>query len=436
MTATNENTSPSKSEPVSPPPFQSALRIQTEAISAASNPKAATAIPVSIKTQRATLVPGGPQVVGQDAGCVPLRKDGLLGRRTIGALETTQRDASTPRARIGALTVRSRMSLLESLARTGLHAADNWFARISADSSAACGTLLSVLFHSLYRDTSQLGDPVLARNQNVTVEDFRCFVSALLESGYTVVSPAQVDAGLKPGGNYALITFDDGYFNNTLALGVLEQFAVPATFFVSSDHVLQNKAFWWDALSREMSKDGAADHAKLSEIKKVKVLGSDQVEQFIRERFGDDALRPSGDLDRPFTPAELRDFARHKHVHIGNHTRSHAILTRCDAHEVARQIGDCQAALTQITGKAPLAIAYPNGNYSSLAVEASLAAGLRVGLTTRPHRNLLPLEPGRSRMTLGRFIFNGGEDARHQCRKFAASFIPSNAIKRLIHRPS
>jgi peptidoglycan/xylan/chitin deacetylase (PgdA/CDA1 family) len=328
------------------------------------------------------------------------------------------------------------MSLLESLARNSLHAADNLFARISTDSSAACGTLLSVLFHSLYRDKSQLGDSALARNQNVTVEDFRCFVSALLESGYTVVSPAQVDAGLKPGGNYALITFDDGYFNNTLALGVLEQFAVPATFFISSDHVLQSKAFWWDALSREMSKGGAADRAKIAEIRKVKSLGSEEVEQFLRQRFGQDVLRPKGDLDRPFTPAELRDFAQHKCVHIGNHTRSHAILTRCAPEEVARQIGDCQAALTQITGKAPLAVAYPNGNYSQLAVEASLAAGLRVGLTTLPHRNLLPLEPGKSRMTLGRFIFNGGEDARHQCRKFAASFIPSNAIKTLIHRAS
>ena len=329
------------------------------------------------------------------------------------------------------------MSLLESLARTGLHAADNWFAaRIRTDSSAACGTLLGVLFHSLYRDKSQLGDPALARNQNVTVEDFRCFVSALLESGYTVVSPAQVDAGLPPGGNYALITFDDGYFNNTLALGVLEQFAVPATFFISSDHVLENKAFWWDALSREMSRGGSADHATNSEIRKVKSLGSHQVEQFIRQRFGADVLRPSGDLDRPFTPDELRDFARHKCVHIGNHTRTHAILTRCEPHEIARQISDCQVALTQITGKAPLAIAYPNGNYSPAAIEAALAAGLRIGLTTLPHRNLLPLAPGKSRMTLGRFIFNGGEDARQQCRKFAASFIPSNAIKTLIHRAS
>jgi peptidoglycan/xylan/chitin deacetylase (PgdA/CDA1 family) len=328
------------------------------------------------------------------------------------------------------------MSLLESLARNGLHAADNLFARISRDSPRACGTLLGVLFHSLYRDKSQLGDPALARNQNVTVEDFRCFVSALLESGYTVVSPAQVDAGLEPDGNYAVITFDDGYFNNTLALGVLEEFAVPATFFISSDHVLQNKAFWWDALSREMSKAGAADRTKNAEIKKVKSLGSEEVERHMQQRFGHDVLRPSGDLDRPFTPAELREFARHKCVHIGNHTRSHAILTRCEPNEIARQIGECQDALTQITGKPPLAVAYPNGNFSPLAVQASLAAGLRVGWTTLPHRNLLPLEAGKSRMTLGRFIFNGGEDARQQCRKFAASFIPSNAIKTLIHRPA
>ncbi|MEJ7665168.1 MAG: polysaccharide deacetylase family protein [Hymenobacter sp.] len=64
------------------------------------------------------------------------------------------------------------------------------------------------------------------------------------------MSPADVLRGLDPAGKYALITFDDGYFNNHLALPVLRRYGVPATFFISSHHVLSGQAFWWDVVYR------------------------------------------------------------------------------------------------------------------------------------------------------------------------------------------
>lgn len=324
------------------------------------------------------------------------------------------------------------VSLIERAARFGLEAADNFFARIGPSRAPDSGSLIAVLFHSLYRDTRQLADPVLAPNQNVTVEDFRRFVGAVLESGCTVISPAQLDAGLEPGRNYAMITFDDGYFNNTLALDVLDEFEVPATFFISSNHVLQNKAFWWDAFSRELAKAGASGRTRHTEITRIKAWAGSDVEHFLRERFGKLALKPRGDLDRPFMVRELVDFARNKWVHLGNHTCDHAILTRCGAHEMAQQVYGCQLALERIAGKAPVAIAYPNGNFSPAAIEASLEAGLRIGFTTCPRRNRLALDGCVQRMALGRFLFKGGEDARSQFRKFNAGFVPSNVLKTLL----
>lgn len=326
---------------------------------------------------------------------------------------------------------RRDMNLLESFARSGLEAADNFFASLGSRQQRGPGSLIVVLFHSLYRNKSQFADTALAPNQNVTTDDFRRFVEAVLESGYTVVSPSQVDAGLNPGGRYVMITFDDGYFNNTLALDILDQFQVPAAFFVSSDHVLQNKAFWWDAFSRELARTGAGVRMQHAEIRKIKTWTSDRVEYFLQESFGKLALQPRGDLDRPFAPAELRDFARSKWVHVGNHSANHAILTNCTRQEIERQVRSCQQALAQIVGEAPIAIAYPNGNYSRAAIQASLDAGLRVGFTTLPRRNLLPLDTAMSRMTLGRFLFTGGEDPHRQCRKFSSRFIPSNVLKTL-----
>ncbi|MGZ5785233.1 MAG: polysaccharide deacetylase family protein [Ramlibacter sp.] len=325
--------------------------------------------------------------------------------------------------------------MLKALARKGLHLADGVALAVAGNVHGEGGVLVTTLFHSLYCDRGQLADTALGPNENVTVEDFRAFVGAMLESGYTAVAPATLEAGLPPGGKYLTITFDDGYFNNALALDVLEQFQVPATFFISSNHVLQHKAFWWDACSRELAQAGASAREQQIEIRKLKAMTPARIDEHLRTRFGHAALRPHSDLDRPFTPAELKDFARSKWVHVGNHTCDHAILTNCSAQEAEHQIRGCQQALQDLVGYAPAAIAYPNGNFSQEIVDASLRAGLRLGFTVLPHRDKLPLT-ARSRMALGRFQLEGGQDAREQCRKFSAGFVPSHVVKTLIHSPS
>ncbi len=47
------------------------------------------------------------------------------------------------------------------------------------------------------------------------------------------------------------VTFDDGYADNyTNALPILEEFGVPATFFISAGDVGSETEFWWDELER------------------------------------------------------------------------------------------------------------------------------------------------------------------------------------------
>ncbi|OYY52967.1 MAG: hypothetical protein B7X59_08970 [Polaromonas sp. 39-63-203] len=321
--------------------------------------------------------------------------------------------------------------MLKSLMKKGLNAVDDL--ALAADRRAqAPDTLVNVLFHSLYESPAHLGKGELGPNQDVTVADFRGFVEEMLESGYTVVSPAQIDAGLPPGGRYLTITFDDGYFNNTLALDVLNEFRAPATFFISTDHVRQNKAFWWDAFSRALARSGATPGEQKIEIERVKTWTPEKIDAFLCERFGPSVLTPHSDVDRPFTPPELRQFALNPWVHLGNHTRDHAILTNCTPGQMAHQIESCQHALAEMVGYRPIVIAYPNGNHSPSAVRAAQDAGLRVGFTVAPHSEQLPLSDA-SRMTLGRFLFFGGQDIRRQCRLFSARFVPSHALKRLMH---
>ena len=63
--------------------------------------------------------------------------------------------------------------------------------------------------------------------------------------------------------------------------------------------------------------------------------------------------------------------------------------------------------------------------------KAAVTAGLRLGFTVTPQRPQLPLN-NHSRMTLGRFLFHGGQDIRRQCRLFGARFVPSNTLRTLM----
>jgi peptidoglycan/xylan/chitin deacetylase (PgdA/CDA1 family) len=323
------------------------------------------------------------------------------------------------------------MDELKSLIKRCLHEADGLALRAGRGESPS-GRLVNVLFHSLYASQAELGQGHLAANQNVTVADFRSFVAEMLEHGHTVVSPRQIDAGLDPDGRYLSLTFDDGYFNNALAVEVLQEFRVPAVFFISTDHVQHNKAFWWDALSRELAGSGLNDQEKNRQIRALKSWTPRKIDHFLRERFGPRIFQPLGDIDRPFTPAELKDFASSPWVHLGNHTGDHAILPNCSPEDIREQITMGQDALQRMVGYRPIAIAYPNGNYSPDVVRAAQEAGLRVGYTVAPHANSLPLT-GAHRMALGRFLFFGGQDIARQCRQFSARFVPSLALKNALH---
>lgn len=284
--------------------------------------------------------------------------------------------------------------------------------------------LIAFLFHSLFRNEAEIAQNLVDPLQRTTVAQFRQFIEYYLRNGYRFVSPADVLNGLAPDGRYAMITFDDGYFNNVLARLLLEEFAVPATFFISTGHVVQNKCFWWDALYRERTAQGAS-HARIkAEALEMKALTTEQIEQALIDRFGPDVLRPRGDIDRPFTPDELRDFAQCPFVSLGNHTANHAILTNYLADAMREQLQGCQAALREMTGTTPVAIAYPNGANDAGVVQASRDAGLRLGFTIRPQKTALPLDAdGDGPLRIGRFCPHGEGPMLTQCRTYRSDVL-------------
>ncbi|MBV8382850.1 MAG: polysaccharide deacetylase family protein [Planctomycetaceae bacterium] len=286
------------------------------------------------------------------------------------------------------------------------------------------GGLLAFLFHSLFRDEREIALNHVDPLQRTTVGQFREFVEYYLNHGYRFIGPGDPLDGLEPGGKYALITFDDGYYNNSLALPVLQGYRIPAVFFISTEHVREGKCFWWDVLYRERLARGATPAQISREGLGLKSRTTEWIEAELKARFGADAFRPRGDIDRPFTPAELRELARLPHVHLGNHTANHAILTNYPPDEIRSQILRAQEALTAMTGVCPKMIAYPNGARSEQIERICGELGLKVGFTVRPAKNALPIaRHPPALLRLGRFALDGEIPIEAQCRMYRSDLL-------------
>jgi peptidoglycan/xylan/chitin deacetylase (PgdA/CDA1 family) len=260
----------------------------------------------------------------------------------------------------------------------------------------------------------------------------RRFAEYFLQSGYGFVGPCDIPDNLSPGGKYVLITFDDGYFNNHLALPLLKEYGIPAVFFVSTNHVRENRCFWWDVVYRERAKRGAKDNDIEAEIDMLRLKKHNEIETYVVDNFGAGAFDPIGDIDRPMTEQELRDFAGHNHVHIGNHTTDHAILTNYDSGEVEGLIAGAQEYLSRVTGRTPDVISYPNGNYSEEIIETCRRCGLRLGITVESRKNYLPVGNSDNLFRLGRFILHGNDQIERQVDFFRSDISIYHRLKKLL----
>jgi len=317
---------------------------------------------------------------------------------------------------------------------------DSAVARLYLAASPERPGLLTFLFHSLFRDPAQIAFNLIDPLDRTTVDHLRRLIEYYQAHGYRFIGLPELQAGLPADGRYALLTFDDGYFNNTAALPLLERYRVPAVFFISTDNVRHNKCFWWDVLYRELCGRGVPPTAIHAEALSLKSRTTEEIESALAERFGHFAFTPRCDIDRPFSPHELRAFAAHPFVHIGNHTANHAILTNYAPPLVREQISKAQQFLFETTGSEPAAIAYPNGAYSPQVLATAAQLNLAIGFTTEPAKTRLPVpsDPP-NRLRLGRFVPHAETPLLEQCRTYRSDLLAYSTLRRhflrLVRRP-
>src|SRR5688500_15291833 len=124
--------------------------------------------------------------------------------------------------------------------QTLVRSADSAMARLYLSLFRERSGLSCFLFHSLFRNEREMERDLIDPLDRTTVAHLRQLIEYYLQNGYQFVAPDEIPAALAPGQKYAMLTFDDGYFNNSLALPLLEEFDVPALFFISTNHVRQN----------------------------------------------------------------------------------------------------------------------------------------------------------------------------------------------------
>jgi peptidoglycan/xylan/chitin deacetylase (PgdA/CDA1 family) len=202
--------------------------------------------------------------------------------------------------------------------------------------------------------------------------------------------------------NSVVVTIDDGYADSCrLAAPILARYQIPATLFVVSDFVDRKLWLWPDAVRYLVH--AAADNALL-QTPAARLAGGELPSQRRRdllwERIVND-LRPLPMTVKRQRIAELGSnlgvtlpelpTAEYEAVtwdelrrldprlfDVGSHTKSHAILSRCDAEELRIELEESKQTISERLDREVTAFCYPNGqreDYNASCVRAVQAAG-------------------------------------------------------------
>ncbi|WP_395752812.1 polysaccharide deacetylase family protein [Prosthecobacter sp.] len=250
-------------------------------------------------------------------------------------------------------------------------------------------SLKVVFFHALYEGSQSPAalDPLLAHS----TDQLAACIDRIRAEGREFLHPGDLGKQLPKKGRFALLTFDDGYANNRLALPILRSKAVSAVFFITSRPVETQQSYWWDVLHRESARRNVSPEELSATRKLLKLKTPDGIQQELTSRFGAQCWKPHGDADRPLDLAELAKFSAEPEVVIGNHTRDHALLAQCGEAELEEQLESCQDTLAQVVGQRPTLLAYPNGRWNDAVLLAARRAGIQAAFTTRSALAPLPL---------------------------------------------
>jgi peptidoglycan/xylan/chitin deacetylase (PgdA/CDA1 family) len=208
------------------------------------------------------------------------------------------------------------------------------------------------------------------------------------------------------------ITFDDGYADNlTVALPILKEVGVPATFFISTGNIGACNEFWWDALERMVSgADGypvqfclhdshhgrtwptLTAEERMTMFRDLHPLfmggtGEQRYEWFRQINAWAGENCPNADINRLLTSDELRVLSSHAEATIGAHSVTHPQLSCLSEEEQHYEIVESGQQLEKLLGRKIEVFAYPFGkkiDFNTTSARICREAGYRKAAAAFP----------------------------------------------------
>lgn len=223
---------------------------------------------------------------------------------------------------------------------------------------------------------------------------------------------AALDAGRAPPRDAVVVTFDDGYDDNhDVALPILRETGVPATFFVSTGHIDSGRTYAFDwvvhavlrapagrfvlpalGLEAELGADHGPRRAFAARaLDRLKALDGAAQQQAM------DALFAAAGVGPPGAAANSRpmDWARVRALHaagmeIGSHGTHHRMLAKLDEDGIRAELAQSRDAIARELGAPPQVLAYPVGGrdaFDDRVVRIARELGYRIACSYLPGRN-------------------------------------------------
>lgn len=164
-----------------------------------------------------------------------------------------------------------------------------------------------------------------------------------------------------------VVTLDDGHRGNVALAPALRRHGVRATLFAVSGVVGTRRHFWWSEVPGD-------------DRESLKWRPRAERERILEERYGHRADRDYSEPDA-ISAGELAAMA--DVLDVGAHTRSHPILTWCEASESAGEIAGSKADIEHLTGRPCRHFSYPNGDYGERELATVRAGGYLTARTTK-----------------------------------------------------